>query len=152
MAVIVEDFITFRPASNGFPAGPFDLEEIEYSFSEDVFTLLLRLGYVYDFYLLKFIAAESVSWELWHLDSAVMHVDEMILAKNPTFACKEWVSPCAIPLSLIIGNTEVKGTAARLRIRAQEDPFSFEVEFRLPNISVALGADGWRTIDQPSDL
>ena len=149
---VLEDFIKFRPAGNDFPAGPFDLEEIEYSFSEDVFTLLLRLGYVYDFYLLKFIAGESVSWELWHLDSAVMHVDEMILVKNPTFACKEFVFPCAIPFCLFIENTEVNGTAAHLRIRAQEDPFSFEFEFQLPGISIALGADGWRIINQPSDL
>lgn len=140
--VILEDFVRF-PHAAGFPAGPYDLENIEYSAAGGSFSLFLRLGFVYDFYLLKIIAGESVTWEFWHLDSAVMYVEEQKEAENPPFECQPFSAPCDARLRLLVGGTEVAGRVIRISIQAENGDFTVDLELESGGRLVLTKA-GWQ--------
>jgi hypothetical protein len=141
MAVILEDFVWF-PNASGFPSGPFDLEGVEYS-DNGIFSLDFRLGFVYDFYLLKFTVSDCVRWELWHLDSAVMHVEEEKEADNPPFQWAPFSLACDLPLHVEVAGQIVEDRAVRMSTRST--PSGFAIEFETASgEKVALTEAGWR--------
>jgi len=145
--MLLEDFIWF-PDAQGFPSGPFDLESIEYS-DTGCFTLFFRLGFVYDFYLLKFTVLDSVTWELWHLDSAVMHVDEEKEADNPVFQCKPLTISCDMQMPVWMDERQMECRAVRMRMEAENGDFAIRFEFDTGQQMVLTKA-GWQGWPRPS--
>ena len=153
MAVMLADFLKF-PDAERFPAGPYDLEGLFYSTAgHGSFQLDIRLGYVYDFYLLQIIADEPARWELWHQDSAVMHVDEHKVADNPPFLCAAFSTPCDIALKILINHELLESRAQKLTFCPAPAEKGFEIEFALESgPTLCLSSRGWRMKnDAPSD-
>src|SRR5689334_1910696 len=66
--------------------GPYDLEGSGYRLSDDGgIVVRLSLGMRYDFYALEAPCRAPLRWELWHLDSAVMHVEPECIGKGVGF-------------------------------------------------------------------
>lgn len=56
--------------------GPYDVEGAGYAVDDEgTITVTLNLGMVLDFYHLELACKSPASWDLWHMDSAVCHVD-----------------------------------------------------------------------------
>lgn len=129
----MRNFISF-PNLEQYRRGPYDLENISYSFEiENKFQLNFELGWAFDFFLLKFIISSKVQWELWHTDSAVVWVFEQIIAENPIFECNPYSSRCNIPFNRKINEQFIQGNATNLKITAQLNPFSFEILLNFNN-------------------
>lgn len=74
--------------------GPYDLEHWGFlDAGEQGLVLVLELGMGYDFYSLECPLAGAPAWELWHTDSAVMHVDRECLARDVRFTCNRLELP-----------------------------------------------------------
>ncbi|MBL8022429.1 MAG: hypothetical protein JNM27_22320 [Leptospirales bacterium] len=154
MALLLkENFISF-PGAEDFPVGPYDLDKLTYAIHDDgAFELGIQLGWVYDIYLLRIVAGETTAWELWHQDSAVIHVDERKIADNPPLRYEEFSTPCNIPLKIAVMKKTLESRAIRLTFRPAVPAISFAIEFELESGPAAcLTALGWRMMnDTPSD-
>jgi hypothetical protein len=121
--------------------GPYDLEGGGYTLSDDGgIVVRLRLGMLYDFYALEAPCRTPLCWELWHLDSAVMHVDPGCIEKGVGFDAP----PVAFEgeeLRLVVRTPtgERRFEGMQVAISPIEIAFRLALETRL-----VLAAGGWR--------
>lgn len=127
------------------PSGWYDLDGLDYNQADDgSLILFFRLGYVYDIYVLKIFTTTPAEWELWHEDSAVVHVSASIIAKNPAFQCEILSTPCDMPFEQQIHGKDLKTRATRFRFEASDKPFGFQMRFDLHSgKSVLFTNRGW---------
>ena len=104
---LLSNFITF-PEATTFPAGPYDLNGLMVTENEDLsFQIILKLGFVFDIYHL-ILRTTPTTWELWHEDSAVMHVDAARVADCPVFYCKPYETECNFAIRVHPASAEKK--------------------------------------------
>lgn len=129
--------------------GPYDLEH--WGFQDDgdrgIF-LVLELGMLYDFYSLECPLAPPVAWELWHNDSAVMHVDRKLLARDVRFTCSriELSNPTA-PFTGGSGASEALPEFQQAVLEADSVTGSFSVSFSGVHNRWILDSSGFRRIE-----
>lgn len=146
--MLKEEFISF-PGAEGFPVGPYDLDKLTYAMHEDgALELGIQLGWVYDIYLLRIVTGQATSWDLWHQDSAVIHVDERKVAERPSLQYEEFSTPCDIPLKIKLMNRALETRAVRMTFRPALRDTVFAIEFELETGQVVCLTElGWRKVD-----
>lgn len=139
--MLKENFVRF-PGAKDFPEGPYDLDRLTIEAGETSVELLLQLGWVYDIYLLRLSAGSAVAWELWHVDSAVMHVEESRIAERPPFVFAEFAWPCNVDVQL-------KSAEGIRAYRVDRLLFSGDtVRFQQPSGGgLLLSPGGWRAVE-----
>jgi hypothetical protein len=127
----------------GVPApydGPYDLEGSGYRLSDDGgIVVRLRLGMLYDFYALEAPCRLPLRWELWHLDSAVCHVDPECIQEGAVFDAPPVELACE-ELQLIVRTPTIERRfeGMQVAISPLEITFRLDLETRL-----VLAAEGW---------
>lgn len=148
---LVSNFITF-PEAGTFPAGPYDLDELMIAENKDhQLQFTFQLGFVYDIYLLKIHVKKPASWELWHHDSAVMHVESVKVADCPLFHCNSYFTDCEFTLTL--QSPLMKKKVKRIHINTDDSTYRFAILLELESDEYALFTpDGIRFVEpEPSE-
>jgi len=131
--------------------GPYDVEGTGYSLTDDGgVAVYLQLGRLYDFYRLELACTLPASWDLWHLDSAVYHVDPECLQEGVVFASTVLLSVDAKELRIVIHTPagERAFSGAVILVETASSGSWFVVTFRLTaDTRLVFDRDGWTLHD-----
>ena len=131
--------------------GPYDAEGTGYWLTDGGgVAVCLKLGRLYDFYRLELACTLPASWDLWHLDSAVYHVDPECLQEGVVFASTVLLSMDAKELRAVIQTPagELAFSGAVILIETASSGSWFVVTFRLTaDTRLVFDHDGWTLHD-----
>lgn len=135
--------------------GPYDVEGTGYRLTGDgMVAVYLDLGMLYDFFRLELACTLPASWELWHMDSAVYHVDPERKKQGVAFASTLLLSIDARELRVLVHTPagERAFLGAVVLIETNEGGSRFVLTFSLAaDTRLEFDHEGW-TLHQDKEV
>jgi len=135
--------------------GPYDVDDTGYWIaSQGGMVVFVNLGLKLDFYRLALPCKLPAVWDLWHMDSAVRHVDPEIIKEGVTFDSSLLLSISAKELRAVIGTPdgERKFLGAVILVETADAGARFEVTFRFTEETrLVFDRQGW-TLHEGSNV
>jgi hypothetical protein len=127
--------------------GPYDVDCTGYLLTVDGgIAVYLGLGKNLDFYRLEVVCTLPPSWELWHVDSAVCHVDPAWVEKDVVFQSALLLSADAKELRVVVKTAAGERTflGAVILVETRDEGAQFELTFRLTeDTRLVFDRAGW---------
>ena len=113
----------------------------------------LRLGWVYDFYAIGATDEDPTEWALLHLDSAVVHVDEIeVMARGVRWGCEPIaLGPPREKVEVVLreGRDERVFPVLSGELRGALEPFAFCIVVQLaPSFALVFERSGWSLYEE----
>lgn len=131
--------------------GPYDVDRTGYMLTDDGgIAVYLGLGKHLDFYRLEVVCTVPPSWHLWHLDSAVRHVDPECIGEDLVFRSEAILSVNAKGLRVVVQTpaSERSFPGVVILVETRDEDGHYELTFRLTDqVRLVFERTGWTLHD-----